>query len=289
MTGHSIAHNDEPEGDGPGAFISNLCLQGEGMLYFFDKRPRIVDKKQLPMTGVWQIPGDLISFSGDCRIFMSHGVLMMLPPKVQKLPLTGSALKTNKTWSAGVRIVATLRCGRLDKKEQTVWNHQWVTVKTKEEKAMEDAEDTEDTESEDDSHFDLTVHPKSPNDLTVARKAYHGGMRVGMREEKASTKKPSARPAKIPTGGITPRRHPPAEPENNQLVPLGYAWMPGKGDVLTPRSSPWNDTIFVAVKSNFVEFSRMERRTGGKYSNYLSLRPGCSFQMKFCSKQATRK
>ena len=40
MTGHSIAHSDEPEGDGPDAFISNLCLQGEGMLYFFDKKPR---------------------------------------------------------------------------------------------------------------------------------------------------------------------------------------------------------------------------------------------------------
>ena len=64
--------------------------------------------------------------------------------------------------------------------------------------------------------------------------------------------------------------------------------MPGKGDVLTPRSSPWNDTIVVAVKSNFAEFSHMESRTGGKYTNYLSLRPGCSFQMKFRSKQANK-
>ena len=261
MTGHSLAHNDQPAEDGPGAFISNFCLQGEGMLYFVDKKPRVADKKQFPMTGVWQTPGDLISFSGECRLLMSHGVLLQLPEQVRKLPLTEPAMKRNKTWAEGVRIIATLRCGKFN--ETTKWNAQWLTEKTKEEKAQEDAEDT----------------PPEEGDVEV--------------EEVADPKPPK----RSRTGGITPGRHtsvkaaPKAvKPEvaklglQNALVPASLAWMPRKGDKFIKTSSPWKEAEVTAIFHNFAAFDNLDRNVSGKKAEWLSFRPGCAFQMKFKSK-----
>ena len=41
MSGHTIHHNDEYKAEGPGYWISNLGLQGEGLVCFFDALPRI--------------------------------------------------------------------------------------------------------------------------------------------------------------------------------------------------------------------------------------------------------
>ncbi len=109
------------------------------MLFFYDQHPR-ADGTQFPMTGVWQELGDMVTFSGEARMNLMHGVLQDLPDSVQKLPLTvkelKSAVKSNPKWGEEVRVVATLRCGAMSKQSMRECDKQW--------KALPQADEEED-------------------------------------------------------------------------------------------------------------------------------------------------
>ena len=59
MGGHTIDHNDSIITDGPGQWIFNLSLQGDGLVYFVDDEKRTPDGVKLDMHAVWQVPAHL--------------------------------------------------------------------------------------------------------------------------------------------------------------------------------------------------------------------------------------
>ena len=125
--GHTMEHSDEPDNHGPGAWVGNVYVQGEGMLHFGDndRIPRRAGKPHRHMSGVWQKPGDCVAFSGEARVIMAHGVLMDIPAVVTTLPLSEQELDKDPEWFETVRIVATVRGGELTQAQVDEWKEVW--------------------------------------------------------------------------------------------------------------------------------------------------------------------
>ena len=75
MGGHTLPHVDAPEGDGPGKYIYNLALQGEGLLYFAEQRSANLRRGAKATSAAFHAAGDCLGFSGEARLLMQHGVL----------------------------------------------------------------------------------------------------------------------------------------------------------------------------------------------------------------------
>ena len=65
-------HIDEPEGDGPGHVIVNLCLNGDGILVFSSE----ADPNAL-FHGTYMMPNAWIAFTGNLRYAATHQVLRL--------------------------------------------------------------------------------------------------------------------------------------------------------------------------------------------------------------------
>jgi len=118
MAGHSVEHGDEWMRDGPGFFIFNLALQIAGLFYLLDMLMRASGVK-MPMSAVWQEPGDCVGFSGNARIFMLHGVLRAMD--IKRLPRTKEEMKNDPLWRGRLRVVGTLRGGPIPLPAQKDW------------------------------------------------------------------------------------------------------------------------------------------------------------------------
>ena len=62
-------HIDEPDGDGPGHIIANLCLNGDGLLVFSSESNSTAD-----FAGCYQPPNALVAFTDELRYEATHGV-----------------------------------------------------------------------------------------------------------------------------------------------------------------------------------------------------------------------
>jgi len=54
MGGHTVSHTDEYIADGPGHWIFNLALQGDGLLYFTDHE-HCTTPQEAKTYAVWQV------------------------------------------------------------------------------------------------------------------------------------------------------------------------------------------------------------------------------------------
>jgi hypothetical protein len=134
MGAHTIHHVDEYETDGPGTHIANLSLQGDGLLYFYQDRPR-PDGSWLPQlkiaAAVLQRPGDCVGFSRDARLYSMHGVVKELP--IVTLPTIPGMAEEEKAgtagWEEAVRVVASIRGGDMEQGTGQLaaqWQEMWT-------------------------------------------------------------------------------------------------------------------------------------------------------------------
>jgi hypothetical protein len=132
MGAHTIHHTDEYLTDGPGHVISNLVLQGSGLLYFYEDRLRPDSKEgghedDRAAYAAEQRPGDCIEFSDDARVFPMHGVVKDLP--MVELPRSATRTKPafdgTPGWDENMRVVATIRGGELHDAHKLAWKDMW--------------------------------------------------------------------------------------------------------------------------------------------------------------------
>jgi hypothetical protein len=132
LGGHTVNHSDEPNADGPGMWIFNLALMGNGLLFFKQDEMRPDGSwPDMPAAAVYHREGDCIGFTDDARLLMHHAVIKQLPfkelPSISTLVCAGDSAMSMSANYENMRVLASIRGGLVGPKAMGDWWDQFGT------------------------------------------------------------------------------------------------------------------------------------------------------------------